>query len=162
KRNLGSGSRALRSALAADWRGPLVGAVRWEGSRNTRALGSGSRSRLDFDLARQTGLIAPKVHFLDERILRQEGDSIPERRSREWSPGLGVRPVSSVSLRASYGERVDRRADSTLALVPTRAATWEAGLSARARASLSAELGWTRRRVAGPTGATASDLAQLA
>jgi hypothetical protein len=47
----------------------------------------------------------PKVHFLDERI-RQEGDSIPERRSREWTMGLGIAPVSRVSLRASYGERV--------------------------------------------------------
>jgi len=162
KRDLGTGSRALRSALAADWRGPLVGAVRWEGSRNSLGLESGARSRLAFDLARQTGFIAPKVHFLDERILRQEGDSIPERRSREWSTGLGLKPLQSVNVRASYGERVDRRADSTLALVPTRATTWEAGLSARARASLSAELGWTRRRVAGPGGATASDLAQLA
>ncbi|HXL14593.1 MAG TPA: hypothetical protein VN972_00790, partial [Methylomirabilota bacterium] len=162
RRNLSGGSRSDRRALVADWRGPLVGAVRWEGSRNSLGAGSGLRARLYLDLARQRGIVMPKVHFADERILRQEGDSIPERQSREWSMGLGVAPAKQVSLRASYGERVDRRGDPALDLVPTRAATWEAGLSARARASLSVEMGWTRRRVADPVSTTASDLAQLA
>ncbi|HXF58895.1 MAG TPA: hypothetical protein VN539_03660 [Candidatus Saccharimonadales bacterium] len=162
KRNLDGGSRSVRRALAADWRGPLVGSVRWEGSRNSLGAASGSRERLGFDLARQRGFVAPRMHFLDERIRGQEGDTIPERRSREWSMGLGVTPATRVNLRASYGERVDRRGDPSVELVPTRAATWEAGLSARARSSLSVEMGWTRRRVADPNGMTASDLAQLA
>src|SRR5439155_1141605 len=84
-----------------------------------------------------------------------EGDSIPERRSREWGMGLGVAPAPRVSLRASYGERLDRRGNPGQGLVPTRAATWEAGLSARSRASLSVEMGWTRRRVADPAAAAA-------
>ena len=162
KRALDGGSRSVRRALAADWRGPLVGTLRWEGSRNTLQGESGSRDRLGFDLVRPRGFVAPKVHFLDEVIRHQEGDSIPERRSREYTLGLGVTPASRVNLRASYGERVDRRGDPAIELVPTRAATWEAGISAHARASLSMELGWTRRRVADPRGLTASDLAQLA
>jgi len=162
KRDLSGGSRSLRRALALDWRGLLVGGLHWDGSRNSLGGSSGSRDRLDFDLARQRGFITPRVHFLDEHIVRQEGDSIPERQSREWSMGLGVSPASRVNLRASYGERVDRRGDPALTLVPTRAATWEAGLSAHARAALSVEMGWTRRRVADPASSTASDLAQLA
>jgi hypothetical protein len=162
KRNLDGGSRSIRRALAADWRGPLPGALRWEGSRNSLGAASGSRDRLGFDLARPSGFVMPKVHFLDERILRQEGDSIPERRSREWTMGLGFAPAKRVSLRASYGERVDRRGDPLTELVPTRAATWEAGLSAHARSSLSVEMGWSRRRVADPNTTSASDLAQLA
>ncbi len=161
-RALSGGSRSQRRALSADMRGPLVGGIRWEGSRNTLGTESGSRARWNLDLARQRGMVMPKVHFADERISRQEGDSIPERRSREWSTGVGIAPAQRVSLRASYGERVDRRGGSALDLVPTRAATWEAGVSARARASLSLEMGWTRRRVANTAGSTASDLAQLA
>jgi hypothetical protein len=162
KRDLTGGSRSRRRAVAADWRGPLVGALRWEGSRNTLGEASGARTRLLFDLARQKGFVTPRVHLVDERITGQEGDSIPERRSREWSMGLGVAPASRVNLRASYGERLDRRGDPARGLVPTRAATWEAGLSARSRASLSVEMGWTRRRVADPGNVSASDLAQLA
>ena len=162
QRRLEGGSRSLRRALAADWRGALPGALRWEGSRNTFGSEAGSRSRLDFDLARQRGIVTPRAHFQEERVSYQEGDSIPERRSREWGMGLGVAPAPRVSLRASYGERLDRRGNPGQGLVPTRAATWEAGLSARSRASLSVEMGWTRRRVADPAGASASDLAQLA
>ena len=162
QRRLEGGSRSMRRALAADWRGGLPGTVRWEGSRNTLGSEAGSRSRLDFDLARQQGIVTPKVHFQEERISHQEGDSIPERQSREWVMGLGVNPASRVNLRASYGERLDRRGDLGLGLLPTRGATWEAGLSARSRASLSVEMGWTRRRVSDPAGASASDLAQLA
>lgn len=161
-RALSGGSRSQRRAFAADLHGLLVGGVHWEGSRNTFGAESGSRARLNLDLARQRGIVMPKVHFADERISRQEGDSIPERRSREWSMGLGVAPAQRVSMRASYGERVDRRGGSALNLVPTRAATWEAGVSAHARTSLSLEMGWTRRRVADPVGIVASDLAQLA
>src|SRR5205085_9758196 len=76
--------------------------------------------------------------------------------------GLAIAPVKRVTLRTSYGERVDRRGDPLLTLVPTRAATWEAGLSAHALSSLSVEMGWTRRRVADPGTTQASDLAQLA
>jgi len=162
QRDLSGGSRSLRQALALDWRGLLVGGLHWDGSRNSLGGMSGSRDRLDFDLARQRGFITPRVHFLDEHIVRQEGDSIPERQSREWSMGFGLSPASRVNLRASYGERVDRRGDPALALVPTRAATWEAGLSAHARAAFSVEMGWTRRRVADPASSSASDLAQLA
>jgi len=162
KRDLSGGSRSLRQALALDWNGLLVGGLHWDGSRNSLGASSGSRDRLDFDLARQRGFVTPRVHFLDEHILRQEGDSIPERQSREWSMGLGVSPAARVNLRASYGERLDRRGDPALTLVPTRSATWEAGLSAHARAAFSVEMGWTRRRVADPTSTSASDLAQLA
>ncbi len=162
RRDLAGGSRSQRRAVAADWTGPLVGGLHWEGSRNTLDQTSGSRARLQLDLARQRGFVTPRVHWADERIEGQEGDSIPQRRSREWSAGLGIAPVSRVNLRASYGERVDRRGDPLLGLVPTSAATWEAGLSARARASLSMDMGWTRRRVNDPSGGSASDLAQLA
>jgi hypothetical protein len=162
KRDLSGGSRSIRRGLAVDWHGFLVGGLHWDGSRNSLGEQSGSRDRLGFDLARQRGFVTPRVHFLDEHIVGQEGDSIPERRGREWSMGLGVTPASRVNLRATYGERVDRRGDPALALVPTRAATWEAGLSAHARAALSVEMGWTRRRVADPASTSASDLAQLA
>ena len=162
RRDLEGGSRSMRRAVGAELRGAFAGALRWEGSRNTLGTGAGSRSRLNFDLARQQGPVTPRVHLLDERITRQEGDSIPERRSREWSMGLGVAPVARVNLRASYGERVDRRGDEALALTSDRGTTWEAGISARSRASLSVDLGWTRRRVFAKAGFSATDLAQLA
>ena len=162
KRDLDQGSRSVRRALAADWRGALVGGLRWEGSRNTLGGEAGSRTRLNFDLARQKGPVTPRVRLVDERISGQEGDSIPVHRSREWSMGMGVAPVSRVNLRASYGERTDRRGDPVGGMIPTRAATWEAGISARSRASLSVEMGWTRRRVANPGTFSATDLAQLA
>src|SRR3989442_1180687 len=79
RRDLTGGSRSQRRAGAADWRGPLVGTLRWEGSRNTLGEASGSRSRLNFDLARQRGFVTPKLHLVDERVARQEGDSIPQR-----------------------------------------------------------------------------------
>ncbi len=161
-RSLSGDSRSRRGAISADWHGPLIGGLRWEGSRNTLGVKEGSRARLNLDLARQRGIVMPKVHFADERILRQDGDSIPERRSREWSLGLGLAPAPRVNLRASYGERVDRRGDPVQELIATRATTWEAGVSARAHASLSVEMGWTRRRVFDPGAVNASDLAQLA
>ncbi len=161
KRDLDQGSRSVRQTLAADWRGALVGALRWEGSRNTLGGESGSRARLLFDLARQKGPVTPRVRLVDERIAGQEGDSIPVHRSREWSMGMGVAPVSRVNLRASYGERTDRRGDPAIEMIPTRAATWEAGFSARSRASLSVEMGWTRRRVVTAASVSATDLAQV-
>lgn len=162
RRALAGGSRSSRRAFAADWRGPMTGSLRWEGSRNALGAESGSRSRLSFELARATGFLRPRVRLLDERIAHQDGDSIPERRSREWGAGLGVAPTSQVALRAGYTERRDRRGDSARGLRDSRGATWEAGLSARSRASLSAELAWTRRRIADAGGTSATDLAQLA
>ncbi|HYR51688.1 MAG TPA: hypothetical protein VET83_03640 [Candidatus Dormibacteraeota bacterium] len=162
KRDLTGGSSSIRKALAADLRGAVAGAVHWENSRNSLGLDSGSRDRFDLDLARTRGFVTPRVRLLDERIVRQEGDSIPERRSREWNLGMGLAPARQVALRASYGERQDRRADAALDWTTTRAATWEAGLSARSRASLSLEMGWSRRRVSDPGGIQASDLAQMA
>ena len=162
KRDLTGGSSSLRRALAADVRGAVAGAVRWEGSRNSLGQESGLRDRFDLDLARTRGFVTPRVRVLDERVVHQEGDSIPERRSREWNLGTGVAPARQVALRASYGERLDRRANAALDWTRTRAATWEAGLSARSRASLSVEMGWTRRRVSDSGGIQASDLAQMA
>ena len=163
KRALEGGSRATRGALAAEWRGAVAGGVHWEGSRNELGTAAGSRSRLSFDFGRDRGPVTPRVRFLDERIASQEGDSIPDRRSREWSVGLGVAPVSVVSLRASYADRLDRRGDVTVGLQDTRGSTWQAGLTARSRAALSLDAGWTRRRVggAGATGSGSTDLAQL-
>jgi hypothetical protein len=162
RRELDGGSRSFRQALGADWRGPLTGSLQWEGSRNRSDVLAGSRSRLSFDLSRARGFITPQARFVDERILHQEGDSIPERRSREWLLGVGLAPIQRVNLRASYGERLDRRGDPALALTATRGATWQAGLSAHAKSSLSMEMGWTRRRVSDPTSSQGSDLAQLA
>ena len=163
RRALDQGSRSTRRALAADWRGFFTSSLRWEGSRNRSSLGDGSRERLGFDLTRPRGFLMPMAHFVDERILHQEGDSIPERRSREWTTGLTLAPATRVTLRASYGERVDRRGDpGVAALAATRAASWQTGLSARAGTSLSMELGWTRRRVSDSSSTSSTDLAQLA
>ena len=44
RRALEGGSRSMRQALGADLRGAFIGALRWEGSRNSLGAASGTRS----------------------------------------------------------------------------------------------------------------------
>ncbi|MBI4364288.1 MAG: hypothetical protein HY568_02565 [Candidatus Latescibacteria bacterium] len=162
RRTLDGGSRSLRRAAAAELRGAVAGGLRWEGAENALGSDRGSRSRLSLDLLRTRGAVTPRFRLVDERIAGQEGDSIPERQSRDWETGIGVAPSARVKLRAGYGERIDRRGDPSEGLARSRRTAWEAGVSARAKTSFSLEMGWSRRRTWEPGGFVASDLAQLA
>jgi len=161
-RALTGGSRSLRRAFTAESRGALVGSIRWEGAANRQGLADGSRSRFAADLAHDKGAIRPRFSWSDERIRGQEGDSVPSRANREWSLGLGVVPRAKVQLRASYGERLDRRADPLAGIAEVYARTWETGLSARARSALLFDMGWSRRRVSDGGARSDADLARLA
>jgi len=161
-RSLDGGSRSLRRAFSAESRGVLVGSIRWDEAANRQGLTDGSRSRFAANLAHDRGAIRPRFFWSDERIRGQEGDSVPARSNREWSAGLGLVPRPKVEFRASYGERLDRRADPLTGITEVTARTWETGLSARPRSALSLDMGWSRRRVSEAGARTDADLAQLA
>ena len=162
-RSLSGGSRASRRAAALELRSFLPGALRWEEARNTNGAENGARglrSRWSLDLARDRGLLLPKLSVAEERIQGQEGDSVDARRSRLVNAGLGAKPWESLRLRAAYGWRRDQTATGS-AVSATRVRSWEGGVAARAGEALSLDAAVTRRRAQSVAGIQTTDLAQV-
>jgi hypothetical protein len=157
------GSRSLRRAAMANLRSFVSGAVHWEAADNSLSGNRGSRSLWGFELARERGIVAPRLSAREERIQGQEGDSVDARSSREWLAGLTVAPATAVRLRGGYSIR-DGATVATLGgpAALDHSTAWDGGITARAGTSLSIDGGFTRRRVESASGPQGTNLAQLA
>jgi hypothetical protein len=160
-REVQSGSRSVRRAAGAALTAAVAGALRWEEAGNAGPMSRGARTRTSAELARERGVLRPRVRFLEERIDGQEGDSVRARRSRELGGAIAIDRGPSLQLRGGYTRRLERR-DADAGRTDARAGTWEAAATVRSGAALLLDLGVTSRRARDHGVATASDLASLA
>jgi len=168
-RRLADGARATRRAAEATWRGFLAGSARWDEARNEEAGGHGLRSRLNFELGRERGLVQPRVRAGTERVSGADGDSLARRSSRFASSTLAIIPSGAVRLRGGVTWRHDLESDlASAASIASpvqaerslRSLAFDGGATVRADI-VTVDASLARRRARAATGGTDTDLAQV-